>query len=290
MNMKTKRQVIRIDESLCNGCGACIDGCHEGALQLIDGKARMVSELYCDGLGACIGECPVGAITIEERETEPYNENAVMERISSKGEATVLAHLKHLKEHGEMEYLRQGIEFIRKHDLPFDLGDLTTENRKETPKPASGCPGSMARSFETPRQESGVAPSSQPLASQLAQWPVQLHLLNPQAGYFRGADVVLAADCAAYAFADFHNRFIRNHILAIACPKLDSNKETYIAKITDMIDSAQINSLTVVIMEVPCCSGLVQLARIAAERAARKVPMKVVIIGLQGEIVDEKSV
>ena len=130
--------------------------------------------------------------------------------------------------------------------------------------------------------------TSQPLVSQLTQWPVQLHLLNPQAGYFRGADVVLAADCAAYAYSDFHNRFIRNHTLAIACPKLDSNKEEYVKKMIDMIDSAEINTLTVVIMEVPCCGGLVSLARMASEQAQRKVPVKVVVIGVQGEIKDER--
>jgi MinD superfamily P-loop ATPase len=113
--MKTKRQIIKIDEELCSGCGNCIDGCHEGALQLIDGKARMISDLYCDGLGACIGDCPVGATSFEEREAEPYDEIAVMERISPKGEATIFAHLKHLKDHGEREYVRQGVEYIRKH-------------------------------------------------------------------------------------------------------------------------------------------------------------------------------
>ena len=287
--MKTKRQIINIDEELCNGCGTCIDGCHEGALQLIDGKARIVSELFCDGLGACIGECPVGAITIEEREAETYNEFAVMERISPKGNETILAHLKHLKEHGEMEFLKQGIEYIHKNNIDVDLGELSIAHREEKPKMACGCPGSMERSFKVPNiQNAEVIASTPYLTSQLTQWPVQLHLLNPQANYFRGADVVLAADCAAYAYADFHNRFIHNHTLAIACPKLDSNKESYIAKITDMIDSAQINTLTVVIMEVPCCGGLVQLARMAVENAERKVPVKVVIIGIEGDVKDEK--
>ena len=285
--MKTKRQIIRIDEDLCNGCGACVDGCHEGALQLIDGKARMVSELYCDGLGACIGECPVGAITIEEHEAEPYDEFAVMERIIPKGGATVLAHLKHLKDYGETAYVRQGIEYIRKNNSDIDLSKLEMELQNEKPKMACGCPGSMARSFKAPVQEFGIATSSQPLVSQLTQWPVQLHLLNPHAGYFRGADVVMAADCTAYAYSDFHNRFILNHTLAIACPKLDSNKEEYVKKIIDMIDSAEINTLTVIIMEVPCCGGLVQLAQMASEQAQRKVPVKVVVIGVQGEIKEE---
>ena len=286
--MKTKRQIIKIDEDTCNGCGDCVEGCHEGALQLIDGKARMISDLYCDGLGACIGECPAGAITFEEREAEPYDEIAVMERIAPKGEATILAHLKHLKDHGEEDYVQQGIEYIRKNNLKIDISSLTTNSPKEEHKIACGCLGSMERSFiANPGAQHKIA-SSPAVASQLTQWPVQLHLLNPQAGYFRRADIVLAADCTAYAYADFHNRFIHNHTLAIACPKLDNNKEAYIAKITDMIDSAQINTLTVVIMEVPCCGGLLQLTRMAVEQAQRKVPVKLVVIGVQGEIKDEK--
>lgn len=279
--MKTKRNIITIDESLCNGCGNCVKGCHEGALQMIGGKARIVSELYCDGLGACIGECPVGAITIEEREAEPYDENAVMERISSQGEKTILAHLTHLKEHGESLYLQQGLEYIKSQGLKVDTTSLTGEK----PQMACGCPGSMARSFTAP-----ATPHISPASSGLTHWPVQLHLLNPEAGYFNGADVVLAADCTAYAYGDFHNRFLRSRKLAIACPKLDSNKESYVAKLIQLIDSAQINTLTVVIMEVPCCSGLMQLAKMAAGQAKRKVPVKRIIIGVQGEIKDESWV
>lgn len=286
-----KRSIIKIDEDLCDGCGACVDGCHEGALQLIDGKARMVSELYCDGLGACIGECPVGAIEIEEREAEPYDERAVMERISPKGAPTILAHLKHLKDHGEMSFLQQGLDYLREKGLAVaGLEALSNPHVAQPEESGSvcGCPGSMARSFAAPSSVGfTMASQRQNMPSQLAQWPVQLHLLNPQAGYFQGADVVLAADCVAYAYADFHNRFLRNHTLAIACPKLDSNKESYIAKLVAMIDQAQINTLTVVIMEVPCCGGLFQLARIAVGQASRRIPVKSVVIGIEGEIQEE---
>ena len=189
-----KRNIISIDKALCNGCGACVDGCHEGALQMIDGKAQIVSELYCDGLGACIGECPVGAITIEEREAEPYDEIAVMERISPNGEKTILAHLKHLKEHNELEYLNQGLEYIKTTGLDVDISQLTTP---EPQKMACGCPGSMARSFSS--QSTPIFTAPQTAKSELTHWPVQLHLLNPSAGYFTGADVLLAADCTAFA-------------------------------------------------------------------------------------------
>ncbi|MFV0544687.1 MAG: ATP-binding protein [Bacteroides sp.] len=293
-----KRNIISIDESLCNGCGACVEGCHEGALQLIDGKARIVSELYCDGLGACIGECPVGAITVEEREALPYDERAVMERILPQGEATVVAHLRHLHDHGQRLYVDQALAYLNEKGVAFEFDFLhpkpiidnpETIVSSDQPLPC-GCPGSMARSFKAPAATGlKFSPSvvSDCLESELAQWPVQLHLLNPQAGYFHEADVVLAADCTAYAYADFHRRFIKNRTLAIACPKLDHDKEVYVSKLVDMIELAGINTLTVVIMEVPCCGGLLHLAKVAVERAQRKIPLKKVVIGVQGQIVEE---
>jgi ferredoxin len=279
-----KRTVIKIDEELCNGCGICVNGCHEGALQLIDGKARMISDLYCDGLGACIGDCPVGAIDFEEREAEPYDEIAVMERLVPKGEKTIRAHLLHLKEHNETALLAQGLRYLEEHNIEIDMDiENNNEQNSDCGQAFSACPGSREMSFAPvkPVVPIGSTPS------QLRQWPVQLHLLNPQAGYFRGADVVLAADCTAYAYGGFHNRFLRNRILAIACPKLDSNKEVYVSKIADMIDGAQINTLTVVIMEVPCCGGLLQLVKMALEQASNKVPVKKVVIGIEGEIVED---
>ncbi|MDH6355606.1 ferredoxin [Dysgonomonas sp. PH5-45] len=278
-----KRTIIKINEDLCNGCGICVSGCHEGALQLIDGKARMISDLYCDGLGACIGDCPVGAIDLEEREAEPYNEIAVMERLVPKGEGTIRAHLLHLKDHNETELLSQGLRYLKEHNIGIDM-DI--ENKEQVSACGQGftvCPGSREMSF-APVKPMAVTGS---IPSQLRQWPVQLHLLNPQAGYFRGADVVLAADCTAYAYGGFHDRFLRNRTLAIACPKLDSNKEVYVSKIADMINGAQINTLTVIIMEVPCCGGLLQLVKMALEQVSNKVPVKQVIIGIQGEIIEE---
>ena len=278
-----KRNIISINEDLCNGCGACVEGCHEGALQLIDGKARIVSELYCDGLGACIGECPVGAITIEKREAEPYDERAVMARISSQGEKTVLAHLKHLKEHNELVYLNQGLEYIKEHGLNINVSALT---QAPMVKKEGGCPGSMARAFgASPNVTMGQASEGCSGKSELTHWPVQLHLLNPAAGYLTNQDLVLAADCTAFAYANFHSELLKGKKLAIACPKLDSNKEVYVDKLVSMIDNANINSITVVIMEVPCCAGLKQLVIMAAQRAKRKVPIKVIVVSVQGDIV-----
>ena len=271
-----KRKIIKIDENLCDGCGLCVEGCNEGALQLIDGKARIINEIFCDGLGACIGECPVGAIRFEEKETEPYNEFAVMEKLSLKGTKTIKAHLLHLKAHNETEYLKQGLQYLKEHDIKLDIMDV------ETP---CACPGSRPFSFKRPENS---AMDTTATISQLRQWPIQLHLLNPQAAYFKDADVVLAADCAAYAFGEFHKRFLRNHSLAIACPKLDSEKERYIEKITVMVDLSKINTLSVVIMEVPCCRGLLQLAQQAVAKANRKMPIKKIVIGIQGNILKEE--
>jgi len=287
-----KRTIIKIDEDVCNGCGQCVTGCHEGALQLIDGKARMISDLFCDGLGACIGECPVGAIELEEREAEAYNEIAVMERISPKGASTVIAHLKHLKDHNEMQYFNQGVEYIKQNNLNIDLSTLTTNNMNQEHHHhgGGGCPGSRAMDFNKPAAENNSMTSNEELPSQLRQWPVQLHLLNPMAGYFKNADVVLAADCVAFSFGNFHNHFLKGKTLAIACPKLDSGKESYIEKLSAMIDESKINTLTVIIMEVPCCGGLLQIAKMAVQASARKIPVKQIVVGIQGDIVSEEWV
>jgi len=298
-----KRTVIKIDERLCNGCGNCVSGCHEGALQLIDGKAVMVSDLYCDGLGACIGKCPVDAITLEERETVPYDETAVMECLAPKGEAAILAHLKHLMDHNENEWARQGIEYIKEHNLDVDLSkidiadgasgmnpakkDIFQGDHKE--KPACGCPGSMAREikkpFSLPSSAQAPAPRQQ---SELGHFPVQLHLVNPAAGFFRGANLLLAADCTAFASGEFHDRFLKGKVLAIACPKLDSNTQTYVDKLVQMIDVAKIDTLTVLVMEVPCCRGLVRIAHQARERAGRNIPVKVIVLSVNGEVKSEE--
>lgn len=298
-----KRTVIKIDETLCNGCGNCVSGCHEGALQLIDGKAVMISDLYCDGLGACIGDCPVGAITLEEREAEPYDETAVMERLAPKGEAAILAHLKHLADHDETNWVREGIEYIKEHGLNVDLSKIgigkgcecsggaqtVEEPVPQTGKPlACGCPGSMAREIKRPF----VMPQRQPAAasqqSELRQFPVQLHLVNPLGGFLQGADLLLAADCTAFASGEFHSKFLKGKVLAIACPKLDSNTQVYVGKLVQMIDGAKIDTLTVLVMEVPCCGGLVRIAQTAREQAKRNIPIKVIVLGVDGEVRSEE--
>jgi ferredoxin len=297
------RELVKIDEELCDGCGACVPNCHEGALQMIDGKARLISDLMCDGLGACLGHCPRGAITIEEREADAYNESRVMELMVEKGENTVVAHLQHLKEHNEMEFLKEGVQYLkdRKEELDFRVEKVLSrvhQARIEEEQLACGCAGSEARSFNPQSVSGRTAPAAgaftmaggtlaeQP--SELRQWPVQMHLVNPGASYFMQSDLVLAADCVAYSLGNFHSKWLRGKTLAIACPKLDSGMETYVEKIRALIDQARINTLTVMMMQVPCCGGLMQMVKMAAGQAQRKVPVKRVIVGVEGEILSEE--
>jgi len=308
------RKIIQIDEDKCNGCGSCIPNCHEGALQIIDDKARLISDLFCDGLGACLGHCPEGAIEIIEREAEPYNESVVMETIVKQGRNTILAHLSHLRDHNEQEFLKEAVSYIKKHNIDLSPGagtkpsvasPLIFENMKEAlnhVKPehesACGCGSAKTIDFRIDMDKVNVAAATviaepnQPAAgaSELRQWPVQLHLVNPMASYFQGADVVLAADCVAFAMGDFHERLLKNKSLAIACPKLDTNKEVYIEKLSTMISDAKINTLAVPIMEVPCCGGLIQMARLAVQQSGRNIPIKKIVVGIKGDILLEEWV
>ena len=304
-----KRDILKIDEELCNGCGQCVPNCHEGALQVIDGKVRLVSELMCDGLGACIGHCPEGAITIETREAEPYSEALVMEQMKDKGKNTIIAHLKHLKDHGETGFLQEGVLYLRTNrtDLNFNPDDVMSEvhNHGNVAAAAAGlhvaqqhanhhhheggCPGSRTMVIEKPEEQgNNTTVSDQP--SELRQWPVQMHLVNPNAPYFRGADLLLAADCVAFSMGGFHSNHLKGKSLAIACPKLDQGTDIYVEKLTAMIDIAKVNTITVMMMEVPCCGGLLQMVKAALANASRKVPVKKMIVGINGEVLQEEWV
>lgn len=293
------REVVKIDEDLCNGCGVCVPACHEGALQIIDGKARLISDLMCDGLGACLGHCPEGAIEIETREAEPYNEGKVMEIMVEKGKNTVIAHMKHLKEHNEHGFLKEAVHFLRKNakDISFDIDAVISEvhhfgenqQRHEQHQHSGGCPGSQPRSF---KPQNLVVDNEQQgsVQSELRQWPVQLHLINPAASYFQDSDLLLAADCTAYALGDFHSNYLKGKSLAIACPKLDDGQDMYLSKLIQLIENANINTLTVLIMQVPCCGGLLQLAKTAVSQSKRKVPVKVIVTSPEGKVIQDEWV
>ncbi len=231
-----KRKIIHIDEAKCNGCGLCVDACHEGALRLVGGKARLVSESYCDGLGDCLPECPQGAITLEERESAPYDEEAVKKHIAA----------------------------------------------KEAIEPACGCAAAQARTIERERAESPAELERRD--SRLGQWPCQIKLVPVNAPYFAGAKLLIAADCTAFAYANLHADFMRGKITLIGCPKLDG--VDYSEKLTEIIKNNDIQSVTIVRMEVPCCGGLESAAKTALQRSGKFMPWQVVTIATDGRILD----
>ena len=237
MPVKVKRSIVRIDEEKCNGCGLCVPSCAEGALQIIDGKAKLVSEIYCDGLGACMGECPRGAITIEERNAEEYDEESTK------------VHLEEMKQEEEL---------------------------------ACGCvSANVAQLIET------GDPADEMISrrSMLGHWPVQLTLVPPNAPFLKDADLVVAADCVPFVYPGFHQDFLKDHALVVACPKLD-DFQAHLARLTEVLKQSSIKSLKVVHMEVPCCSGLVHMVKQALLQSGKDIPVEEVTIGIKGEILE----
>ncbi len=281
-----KRKIIRIDPDVCNGCGLCLPNCPEGALQLIDNKARLVSDLFCDGLGACIGTCPLGAIHVEEREAEPYDERQVMANIVPQGANVIRAHLDHLAAHNELGYLEQARQFLREHGVPEPAAAP-----KDRHHSVSGCPGAQThdrRGQETVRPTTAATTAATASPSELRTWPVQLQLLNPQASFFDNADLLIAADCVPFAHASFHEDFVKGKIPIIFCPKLDHAGDQYLEKLTAILNSHSVRSLHVVHMEVPCCSGTVSLARQALARSGKEIPVHDYTISIQGKLLAVK--
>ena len=239
MTTTTLRKVVEINEEKCNGCGLCVPACAEGALQIVDGKAKLISETYCDGLGACLGECPQGAISIEEREAEGFDEEATK--------------------------------------LHLEQSEPTSEEL------ACGCSAATATQLER-EGVSTVPPSAttyQP--PMLGNWPVQLALVPPSAPFLKETDLVLAADCVPFAYAGFHQDFLKDHSLLVACPKLD-DYQAHLKKLTDILSQSQIRSLTVVHMEVPCCFGIVHMAKQAIQLSGQDIPFKEITIGIKGDL------
>ncbi|MCM8812650.1 MAG: 4Fe-4S binding protein [Candidatus Omnitrophica bacterium] len=270
-----KRNIIRIDVATCNGCGACIPNCPEGAIQIIDGKARLISDLFCDGLGACIGHCPQAAITVESREAQPYDERAVMENVIAGGVNVITAHLRHLREHGQVEYARQAEEVLREKNIRID-GSADSGLAG-----AAGCPGT--RMLDR-RSVGGGREATVSAGSELRQWPVQLKLVPVTATFFDRADLVVAADCVPFAHPDFHRRFLRGRVLVVFCPKLDQAYEPYVEKLAEIFRRNEIRLVTLVHMEVPCCFGLVRIGQEALERSGKKIPVSDRTVTLSGDV------
>jgi len=282
-----KRKIISIDEKKCTGCGQCIPDCPEGAIQLIDGKARLVSDLFCDGLGACIGTCPEGAISVIEREAMPYDEKTVMENIVRQGAPVIKAHLEHLLGHGQKELYNEAIEYLREHSIAFPGHDSpvchpTPEHTGHSP--FATCPGSAARSITRTTPAVNRQPSEK-TESELRQWPIQLRLLHPDAPYFENADLLISADCVPFAYAGFHTDFLRHKILIMFCPKLDTDIDGYIGKLAEIFSRHKIKSITIIHMEVPCCGGVRYVVDQALERSEKKITVTEKTITILGEVV-----
>lgn len=248
------RTIINIDKEKCNGCGICVNACHEGAIAMIDGKAELIRDDYCDGLGNCLPACPTGAITFVEREAAAFDEAAVEENMKKKQKTA-----------GEQP------------------------QHEQLPNLACGCPGTQARALKREAENkpavSAAAASTAPMESQLQQWPVQIKLVPINAPYFDGANLLIAADCTAFAYADFHNQFIKNHITIVGCPKLDEGD--YSEKLTAILANNNIKSVTVVRMEVPCCGGIQNAAINALKNSGKMIPWQVVTISTTGEILPQ---
>lgn len=282
--LRMKRSIITIDEEKCDGCGLCITGCPEGALQMVDGKAKLVREDYCDGLGACIGECPRGAIHVEERESVPYDEYSVMENIAAKGDDAIRSHLLHLEEHGEEELLAEAERYLNEHEI-----SVAREPRPSLSvmhQHGGGCPGSMTRTV--PREPAisatvTVGEAEIQAQSRLRQWPVQLKLLNPSAPYFNNCHLLIAADCVPFASGNFHEKYLNGKVVAMFCPKLDSGLDEYVKKLTAVFSGNTVHSVTVLTMEVPCCMGTVKIAQEALKRSGKNIPLESVTVGINGE-------
>ena len=242
------RRVIKIDEEKCNGCGLCASACHEGAIGMVNGKAKLLRDDYCDGLGDCLPSCETGAITFEEREATEYDEEAVQIHMEKR----------------KME--QKNIEVNKNEKISF------------------GCPGSKSRVINHNKIEIKSDTSTNEVASQLNQWPVQIKLVPPNATYFNNANLLVAADCTAYAYGDFHNKFIKNRITLIGCPKLDEGD--YAEKLTAILKMNDIKSLTVVRMEVPCCGGIVNAVKNALKASEKMIPWQIVTISTNGEIIE----
>ena len=280
---KVKRQIITIDEEKCDGCGACVPGCAEGALQVVDGKARLMKESFCDGLGACLGECPQGALRVVEMLVDAYDEPAVLTHLQRTAPELVERHVAHLREHGMASSYQPApasvaacpsVQLREWNERPHATGHGQAHRH-------ASADGGRPTAAVTPICDHEPPAAAAPRArSELRQWPVQLHLLPPQAPFFQDADLCLVADCAPFAYPNFHADFLKDHALAIGCPKLDDGR-AYIAKLTQILRLNDVRSLKVVRMEVPCCGGLEFIAQQALANSGKEIPLESVIVNIR---------
>jgi NAD-dependent dihydropyrimidine dehydrogenase PreA subunit len=264
------RKIVQIDESKCDGCGQCIPSCAEGAIALVDGKARLSADVLCDGLGACLGECPQGAITVVEREAAAFDEAAVAAHLGRPGAPA----------HPPAPAPRARLGVVPPAP-PAGPARPRLSIVADLPSAGGGCPGSRPRTIARPTV--AAAPSGAPAQSRLAQWPVQLHLVPVTAPYFQGADLLVAADCVPFAYANFHDDLLADHALVVGCPKLDDNA-AYAEKLAEILSRCDVRSVTVARMEVPCCGGIAMAARQAVAASGKPIPVRDVVVGIDGDL------
>jgi len=287
-----KRKIITIDDEKCNGCGVCIPDCPEGALQMIDGKARLISDLFCDGLGACIGTCPEGAISIEEREAEAYDETKVMANVVKHGTNTIKAHLAHMQDHGEDEFLREAIAYLVENDIEVPAEFLESKCAcdeigeapgAQGPPAGGGCPGARLMNLDkkaAPRVDDPAPVEARP--SRLGHWPVQIMLIPPHAPFLDGADLLFAADCVPIAYPEFHEKLLKGRVCLIGCPKFD-DAQHYLEKITEMFKLNDVKSVMIAYMEVPCCGGMTRIVEEALKASGKNIPLAKQMISIKGD-------
>lgn len=279
-----KRKIIEINEELCDGCGKCIPNCPEGAIQIIDKKARLVSDIFCDGLGACLGHCPKGAIKTIERESEPYDEDKVMNNITKKGRNTIKAHLEHLKNHNEASLLSQAIAYLSRNNIENPLDEKKEKSQHKT---FCACPGSVEIDLLSENKEKSkfeIIEKDNSKSSELRQWPIQLALISENSSFFKNSDLLISADCVGFSDPNFHNNLLKNKAMITCCPKLD---EVDYEKIKSVILLNDIKSITVAIMEVPCCSKLYRMVENILKETKKNIPLKQIIVKMNGNYLAE---
>jgi NAD-dependent dihydropyrimidine dehydrogenase PreA subunit len=279
--MKTKRNIIEIDEEKCNGCGQCVSACAEGAIQLVNGKAKLVSENYCDGLAACLGECPEGALKIVERDADAFDPEAVEQYLKKQGSGS-----RGHKEKGFEGSRVQGDKGTRQGDSPTVFNSERRTQNSELNLPC-GCPSTHLQMFDSPCEAANRPVQHTDVDSALTHWPVQIKLVPPAAPFLKGADILIASDCTPVAYPGFHNDFLKGKTVLMGCPKFDDTEE-YINKFAEIFRIADIKSITALIMEVPCCSKMPFLIQQGMALAGKSIPVEIVVVSTRGKILKKE--
>jgi Pyruvate/2-oxoacid:ferredoxin oxidoreductase delta subunit len=284
--MRIKRKIVNIDDEKCNGCGKCVAACAEGAIELVDGKARLVAEHYCDGLAACLGECPQGAITMIEREAEDFDPEAVEHHLSRKG--NLKFEISNLKSDQDAKDLKHETSHLKSdqdtENLKSQISNLKSSGEAALP---CGCPSTQLQMFQAPCECPDEPKTETRQQSFLTHWPVQIKLIPPTAPFLKNADLLVVSDCVPVAYPNFHEDFLKGRVVMMGCPKFDDIDE-YVKKFADIFKTANIKSVTIAIMEVPCCSKMPLIVQKGMELAGKSISTEVVVVNARGSIISRE--